>query len=161
MQCAVIEFARNVIGLEGAHSTEIEPETPHPVIDLMEHQKSVTHKGGTMRLGTYPCQLSEDSIAMDCYETSEITERHRHRFEFNNNVKSIMEANGMRMTGINPESKLVEIIELPEHPYFIGVQFHPEYKSTVAEPHPLFVGFVKAAMKHAGLKVEDGSLVNS
>jgi CTP synthase len=161
MQCAVIEFARNVIGLEGAHSTEIDPETAHPVIDLMEHQKSITHKGGTMRLGTYPCVLSEDSIAMDCYDAAEITERHRHRYEFNNNVQSIMEANGMRMTGINPESKLVEIIELPEHPYFIGVQFHPEYKSTVAEPHPLFVGFVKAAMKHAGLKVENESLVNS
>lgn len=161
MQCAVVEFARNVIGLEAAHSTEIDPETPHPVIDLMEHQKSVTDKGGTMRLGTYPCVLSEDSIAMDCYESDEIAERHRHRYEFNNNVQPIMEANGMRMTGINPESKLVEIIELPEHPYFIGVQFHPEYKSTVAEPHPLFVGFVKAAMKHAGLLVEKDSLVSS
>ncbi|NND95238.1 MAG: CTP synthase [Flavobacteriales bacterium] len=161
MQCAVIEFARSVIGLEGAHSTEIDPNTPHPVIDLMEHQKSITHKGGTMRLGSYPCELKEDSIAMDCYGTAMVTERHRHRFEFNNDVKSIMEANGMRMTGINPESNLVEIIELEDHPYFIGVQFHPEYKSTVAEPHPLFVGFVKAAMKHAGIHIESDSLVNS
>ncbi|MCL4149888.1 UNVERIFIED_CONTAM: hypothetical protein GTU68_040199 [Idotea baltica] len=161
MQCAVIEYARNVLGLVGAHSTEIDPETAHPVIDLMEHQKSITHKGGTMRLGTYPCELKEDSIAMDCYGMKNITERHRHRFEFNNDVKSLMESKGMQMTGINPESNLVEIVELPEHPYFIGVQFHPEYKSTVAEPHPLFVGFIKAAMQHAGLEVEKGSLVNS
>ncbi len=161
MQCAVIEYARNVIGLKGAHSVEIEPETAHPVIDLMEHQKSITHKGGTMRLGTYPCELKKDSIAMDCYNELLIHERHRHRYEFNNDFQTIMEANGMCMTGINPDSNLVEIIELPDHPYFIGVQFHPEYKSTVAQPHPLFVGFVKAAMKHAGIHVQKDALINS
>ncbi|MDA0973044.1 MAG: CTP synthase [Bacteroidetes bacterium] len=153
MQCAVIEYGRNVLGLNEAHSTEMDPDTEYPVIDIMEHQKSIINKGGTMRLGQFPCQLKEDSIAMACYGKKEIMERHRHRYEFNNDFQSLYESKGMRMTGVNPESRLVEIIEIPEHPWFVGVQFHPEYKSTVAEPHPLFIGFVQAAL--AGRKVEE------
>jgi CTP synthase len=153
MQCAVIEYGRNVLGLNEAHSTEMDPDTEYPVIDIMEHQKSIINKGGTMRLGLFPCQLKEDSIAMACYGKKEIMERHRHRYEFNNDFQSLYESKGMRMTGVNPESRLVEIIEIPEHPWFVGVQFHPEYKSTVAEPHPLFIGFVQAAL--AGRKVEE------
>ncbi|NNK80347.1 MAG: C26 family cysteine hydrolase domain-containing family, partial [Flavobacteriales bacterium] len=161
MQCAVIEFARNVLGLPDAHSTEMDDQTTNPVIDLMEHQKAVTHKGGTMRLGSYECQLINDSIAFDCYKQELINERHRHRFEFNNDFQKMMESKGMRMTGINPDSKLVEIIELPSHPWFVGVQFHPEYKSTVAEPHPLFVSFVEAVKSKAGLSVQKESFVDS
>lgn len=161
MQCAVIEFARHVVGLEGAHSTEIDESTPYPVIDLMEHQKAVTHKGGTMRLGTYPCTLEVDSLAYQAYQEKDISERHRHRFEFNNDFLSLLESKGMKMSGINPASKLVEIVEIPEHPWFVGVQFHPEYKSTVAEPQPLFVDFVKAAKSKAGIQVDTDELVNS
>jgi CTP synthase len=146
MQCAVIEFARNVAGLAKAHTTEIEPKTPHPVIDMMEHQKSVKKKGGTMRLGSYKCQIEPGSKADEVYGNSMISERHRHRFEFNSAYKEQLEDAGLRFSGTNPESGLVEIIELPSHPWFIGVQFHPEYKSTVANPHPLFIGFVKAAV---------------
>lgn len=149
MQCAVIEFARNVLNLENAHTTEINPDTKHPVIDIMEHQKEILNKGGTMRLGAYTCQLENDSKAFDCYQKSEIEERHRHRFEFNNEYKSQLEKNGMSTTGINPESSLVEIIEIDQHPWFVGVQFHPEYKSTVAKPQPLFVGFIKAALTYS------------
>ncbi len=146
MQCAVVEFARNVAGLPLAHTTEINPQTPDPVIDMMEEQKSVKKKGGTMRLGSYRCQITPDSKAAEVYGTTTISERHRHRFEFNGAYKARLEAAGLRFSGINPESQLVEIIELPSHPWFIGVQFHPEYKSTVANPHPLFIGFVKAAV---------------
>jgi CTP synthase len=146
MQCAVIEFARNVLGMTGAHSTEMDSATPYPVIDLLEAQKKVTHKGGTMRLGAYPCQLAEGSIAWSVYQKLTIYERHRHRYEFNNEYLSDFERAGMTATGINPEGGLVEIVEIKSHPYFIGVQFHPEYKSTVENPHPLFVGFVKAAV---------------
>jgi len=147
MQCAVIEFARNVLGLAGAHSTEMDAATPHPVIDLLEAQKKVTHKGGTMRLGAYPCVISEGSAAADIYKKPTIYERHRHRYEFNNEYLRDFEQKGMIATGINPEGGLVEIVEIKSHPFFIGVQFHPEYKSTVENPHPLFVGFVNAALK--------------
>lgn len=144
MQLAVIEFARNVLQLKEANSTEMDPETPNPVIDLMKEQKNITHLGGSMRLGAWLCELKEGSLARSVYGSSSISERHRHRYEYNNQYKDQLEAAGMVSTGINPETKLVEIIEIPSHPWFIGVQYHPEYKSTVANPHPLFVAFVKA-----------------
>lgn len=147
MQCAVIEFARNVLGLEGAHSTEINPKAKDPVIDLMEEQKSVTEKGGTMRLGSYKCELLHGSEAWRCYKKEEISERHRHRYEFNNKYLTDFRNAGMISCGTNPQSGLVEIVEIPSHPWFVGVQFHPEYSSTVLKPHPLFVGFVKACIK--------------
>jgi CTP synthase len=148
MQMAVIEFARNVLNIKDANSTEMDANTLNPVIDLMESQKEITDKGGTMRLGAWSCDLKSNSIAYNVYKSNSILERHRHRFEFNSAYKVAIEAGGMIATGINPDTKLVEIIEIPEHPYFIGVQYHPEYKSTVANPHPLFVSFVKAALKH-------------
>ena len=149
MQCAVVEFARNVLGLEGAHSTEIKEYTPHPVIDLMGEQKSITNMGGTMRLGEYPCALKADSQAERAYaNVSEVNERHRHRYEFNNAYLTQFEATGMMATGTNPDTNLVEIVEIPSHPYFVASQFHPEYASTVLAPHPLFVSFVKAAVQH-------------
>ncbi|HZW62568.1 MAG TPA: CTP synthase [Flavobacteriaceae bacterium] len=147
MQMAVIEFARNQLGLHEANSTEMNPNTPHPVIDLMEEQKNITHKGGTMRLGAWTCKLMPNSIAAKVYKTETVNERHRHRYEFNSSYKQQMEVAGMIATGINPDTGLVEIIEIPQHPWFVGVQYHPEYKSTVANPHPLFVAFVKAALK--------------
>jgi CTP synthase len=147
MQCAVIEFARNVLGLEDAHSTEIDPETSNPVIDIMEAQKKVTVKGGTMRLGVYDCKLADGSRAKASYQEDMVNERHRHRFEFNNDYLADFEKSGMQASGINPDGSLVEIIELQDHPWFVGVQFHPEYKSTVANPHPFFVHFVKAAVE--------------
>lgn len=147
MQCAVIEFARNVLGYTDAHSTEMNPKTLHPVISLMEEQKDVTEKGGTMRLGAYPCVLTENSLAQRIYKRNEIAERHRHRYEFTNKYLPEFEQAGMLASGINPTKNLVEIVEIPAHPFFIGVQFHPEYKSTVLAPHPLFVNFVKAAIK--------------
>jgi CTP synthase len=153
MQCAVIEFARNVLGLPDAHSTEIKEYTPEPVIDLMGEQKSITNMGGTMRLGEYPCELAEGSKAQAAYHgATEISERHRHRYEFNNAYLERFEAAGMKATGVNPESKLVEIVEIPEHPYFVASQFHPEYASTVLNPHPLFVSFVQAAVDHDDLE---------
>jgi len=147
MQCACIDFTRNVLGLKGANSTEIDPDTPYPVIDLMEEQKDIENMGGTMRLGAYNCKLDKDSLCFKEYEKEMISERHRHRYEFNNEYREKFEESGMRLAGINPEKDLVEIIELKDHPWFIGVQFHPEYKSTVKNPHPLFVGFVKAALE--------------
>lgn len=148
MQCAVIDFGRNVLGLNGAHSTEMENDTEYPVIDLMEEQKKVSEKGGTMRLGSYPCKIKKGSKVAEVYGKTNISERHRHRYEFNNKyIEDYTEA-GMIPSGINPKANLVEIIELKDHPWFIGVQFHPEYQSTVAQPHPLFVNFVKAAMDH-------------
>lgn len=147
MQCAVIEFARNVLGYADAHSTEINETTANPVIDLMEEQKKVTDKGGTMRLGAYACNIAKDSKAYEAYQLDEVTERHRHRFEFNNEYLGEFEENGMMASGINPDGGLVEIIELKNHPWFVGVQFHPEYRSTVANPHPLFAEFIKAAVK--------------
>lgn len=147
MQCAVIEFARNVIGLEDAHTVEINPSTSTPVIDIMEEQKNLKNMGGTMRLGAYPCKIKKDTNAFDVYQTELISERHRHRYEFNDKYLAEFENNGMNATGINPDNNLVEIVEIPEHPWFVGVQFHPEYKSTVENPHPLFVNFIKAAVK--------------
>jgi CTP synthase len=149
MQMAAIEFARNVLGLKDAHSTEMNPNTPEPVIDLMEEQKQVTAKGGTMRLGSYPCTLREGSLAWQIYGQGEITERHRHRWEFNNAFLKAFEEAGMVPSGVNPESKLVEIMELNTHPFFIGVQYHPELKSTVENPQPVFVHFIKAAKEFA------------
>jgi len=148
MQMAVIEFARNVLKLEGANSSEMDAKATNPVISLMEEQKTVTDKGGTMRLGAWSCDLKENSIVAKVYKLDTIEERHRHRYEFNSHYKNQMEAAGMQATGLNPDTNLVEIIELPSHPWFVGVQYHPEYKSTVANPHPLFVAFVKAALNH-------------
>lgn len=145
MQMAVIEFARNVLGIADADSTEMNPDTRYPVIDMMEEQKKVTMKGGTMRLGSYPCVIKENTLAYSIYGTTEINERHRHRWEFNNKYLKQFEDAGMIASGINPESGLVEIIELKKHPFFIGVQYHPELKSTVENPHPIFVHFIKAA----------------
>lgn len=151
MQCATIDFARNVLGLKDAHSTEINKKTTEPVIDIMADQLGIENLGGTMRLGAYDCLLDKESISYAEYKTEAISERHRHRYEFNNKYRDMFEKAGMRLAGINPAKNLVEIIELKDHPWFVGVQFHPEYKSTVANPHPLFVGFVKAAIqyKHA------------
>lgn len=147
MQCAVIEFARNVVGLKDANSTEINNKTPYPVIDLMESQKHVTNKGGTMRLGAYPCTLKKGFRVYDAYQAEEISERHRHRYEFNNEYLSELEKYGMVSTGINPDTNLTETIEIPSLKWFVGVQFHPEYKSTVLKPHPLFISFIKKAME--------------
>lgn len=146
MQCAVIEFGRNILGLKDAHSTEMNPKTGHPVIDIMTNQKSVKNMGGTMRLGSYPCKLDPDSKVFNLYKETMISERHRHRFEFNNDYRKLYTKAGMKAVGIYPNENLVEIIELENHPWFVGVQFHPEYKSTVANPHPLFVGFVEAML---------------
>jgi len=148
MQCAVIEFGRNVLGYKSAHSTEMNPDTKYPVIDLMEEQKKIKGMGGTMRLGKYPCKLSKKTKVYDIYQTLNVSERHRHRYEFNNEYLEEYKSAGMIPVGINPNENLVEIIELKDHPWFIGVQFHPEYKSTVAKPHPLFVDFVRAALEH-------------
>ncbi len=148
MQMAVIEFARNVLHLEKAHSTEMDPNTPDPVINMMEEQKKIKEMGGTMRLGAYPCQIKEGSLAFDIYENTTVSERHRHRFEFNNDYLDQFENAGMIASGHNPDTGLVEIIELPQHPFFIGVQYHPELKSTVENPAPLFVHFVAAAKKY-------------
>ncbi|WP_100612261.1 CTP synthase [Confluentibacter lentus] len=148
MQMAVIEFARNVVGITNANSTEMDPNTPNPIIDLMEDQKTITRKGGTMRLGAWDCELKSNSLASKIYKTDIIRERHRHRYEFNSAYKAQMEAAGMIATGFNPDTKLVEIVEIPSHPWFIGVQYHPEYRSTVANPHPLFVAFVKASLAY-------------
>lgn len=144
MQCAVIEFARNVLGWKDADSTEMAPATKFPVIHLMNDQKDISHKGGTMRLGQYPCELQENSLAHRIYGQKTIQERHRHRYEFNNSYLNDFSQKGLVATGINPEGKMVEIVELENHPWFVGVQFHPEYKSTVACPHPLFISFVTA-----------------
>jgi len=152
MQMSVIEFGRNVLGIEKAHSTEMNPETPDPVIDLMESQKQVTAKGGTMRLGAQPCTIAEGTLAYAIYGTTHISERHRHRWEFNNAYLSQYENAGMIASGKNPESNLVEIVELPNHPFFIGVQYHPELKSTVESPHPIFVHFIKAAKEFVDRK---------
>jgi CTP synthase len=146
MQVAVVEFARNVLGMCEAHSTEMVHATPYPVIDLMEQQKGITEKGGTMRLGAYPCRLEKGTKAYAAYGREKISERHRHRYEFNNIYLNDFEKAGMKATGFNPETNLVEIVEIPAHKWYVGVQFHPEYSSTVLHPHPLFVGFVKAAL---------------
>ena len=148
MQTAVVEFARNVLGLENASSTEVSPKTPYPVIDMMPEQKKIKTKGGTMRLGAYDCEVKKQTLAARAYKNLKIKERHRHRYEFNNEFLEQIEKNGLVASGINPESGLVEIVELKGHPWFLGVQFHPELKSTVENPHPLFVSFVQACMEH-------------
>jgi len=147
MQCAVVEFSRNVLGLD-ASSTELNPKTKHPVIDMMEEQKKITIKGGTMRLGAYTCKLKKGSKAHHAYGESTIHERHRHRYEFNNKYLEQIEEAGLKAVGTNPESSLVEVVELKDHPWFVGVQYHPELKSTVLNPHPLFVKFVEASLQH-------------
>ena len=152
MQCSVIEFGRNVLGLANANTTEIDENTPHPVINIMEEQKAITEMGGTMRLGAYPCDLKKGTKAYLAYGKQHISERHRHRYEFNNAYLAQYEAAGMIASGVNPETGLVEIVELKDHPFFVGGQFHPELKSTVANPHPLFVKFVAAAMDYSKKK---------
>ncbi|MFW5658744.1 MAG: CTP synthase, partial [Bacteroidota bacterium] len=147
MQMAVVEFGRNVLGLTNCHSTEFMPDIEHPVISLMAEQKNVKQMGGTMRLGKYDCDLKKDSLARSLYGKRRIEERHRHRYEFNNHYLQQYEDAGMRITGINPESGLAEIVELPEHQHFIATQFHPEYKSTVENPHPLFMGLAQAMLE--------------
>jgi CTP synthase len=149
MQMAVIEYARNVIGWENAHSVEMDAATDHPVIHLMQDQKDISNKGGTMRLGSYPCKIKKDSLANRIYGKLNIKERHRHRYEFNNKYLKDFEDKGLLATGINPDNNLVEMVEVPAHPFYVGVQFHPELKSTVMNPHPLFVNFVKAALTYS------------
>lgn len=152
MQCAVIEFARNVLKLKDAHSTEMNEKTKNPVIDMMPDQKKISEKGGTMRLGAYACEIQKGTKAYSAYGKQKISERHRHRYEFNNKYLNDFKTHGMMASGINPDSGLVEIVEITEHPYFLGVQYHPELKSTVENPHPLFVRFVKAAMDYKKLR---------
>ena len=147
MQVATIEFARHVVGLEGANSTEFDPATPHPVIDLMEEQKDVKDMGATMRLGAYDCELTPGSLSAAAYGVERVRERHRHRFEFNNRYRAQLEAAGLRVAGTNPQRNLVEIVEVPDHPWYVGVQFHPEFQSKPRESHPLFTAFIAAAMK--------------
>lgn len=148
MQMAVIEYSRNVLGYADANSTEMNENTAHPVINLMEEQKNIENKGGTMRLGAWKCSIKENTLAQKIYGKTEIMERHRHRYEFNGAYLNELEQAGLVASGVNPDTKLVEIVEIPTHPFFIGVQYHPEYKSTVANPHPLFVNFVAAAVQH-------------
>lgn len=154
MQCAVMEFARNVCGLDKADSTEFREETAHPVIDLMEDQRSIRAKGGTMRLGAYPCVLKEGTKAYEAYGKKEISERHRHRYEYNNKYREIMEKNGLVLSGVSPDGMLVEVIELPEHPWFVASQYHPEFQSSPMNAHPLFRDFIKAAVKLRDSKSE-------
>jgi CTP synthase len=149
MQCAVIEFARNVCGLAGANSREFDLNSPHPVIDLMEGQRGISNLGGTMRLGSYPCHLARPSRAFDAYGAAEISERHRHRYEVNNEYREALERHGMRIAGTSPDGHLVEMIELPDHPWFVGGQFHPEFRSRPRHPHPLFREFIRAALGRA------------
>ncbi len=157
MQIAVVEFARNVCGISAAHSVEIDPETPDPVIHLMPEQEGLKDLGGTMRLGEYPCELDPSSLSFEAYGgESLVKERHRHRYEFNNDYRELMSSKGMRMAGVCPGRDLVEIIELVDHPWFVGVQFHPELKSRPVRPHPLFVGFIGAARKRAQEKEKEG-----
>ncbi|MDI3481960.1 MAG: synthase [Tepidanaerobacteraceae bacterium] len=152
MQCSVIEFARNVCGLKGAHSTEFDPYSPYPVIDLMPEQKGIEDKGGTMRLGRYPCGIRPGTKAMAAYGQEHIQERHRHRYEFNNDYREILTRAGLVLSGLSPDHRLVEIIELADHPWFVGTQFHPEFKSRPNRPHPLFRDFIKAALEHKTLR---------
>jgi CTP synthase len=154
MQWAVVEFARHVCGLQGANTTEVDPATPHPVIDLLPEQKGVTEKGGTMRLGAYPCRLAPSSRAAEAYGVPEVLERHRHRYEVNNAYRAVLEAGGMRITGIYPAKQLAEIIELPDHPWFVGTQFHAEYRSRPTRPHPLYRAFVGAALRRATVEAK-------
>ena len=161
MQCAVIEFARNVIGFKEAHSTEINSETPYPVISMMEEQKELKNLGGTMRLGAYDCHVEKDSLLHKVYENDVISERHRHRYEFNNKYVRDFEGNGIVFSGKNKANNLMETIEIPNHPWFVGVQYHPEYKSRVVNPHPLFISFIKATLTHQNNAVDSLTTINS
>jgi CTP synthase len=154
MQCAVIEFARHVVQLEGANSTEFDKDAPHPVICLLDEQKNITHKGGTMRLGAQPARVQRASRAFACYSSHNISERHRHRYEFNNAYRQQFEAHGLSVAATSPDGGLVEIVELPDHPWFVAVQFHPEFKSQPTAPHPLFAGFIEAAIRRRGARNE-------
>jgi CTP synthase len=154
MQLATVEFARNVCGLEHANSSEIDSSTPHPVVDLMPDQRGVTDKGATMRLGAYPCVLRPGTKVAEAYGTTEISERHRHRWEINNNYRDALEKHGMLLSGLSPDGRLVETLELPQHPYFVACQFHPEFKSRPGAPHPLFARFVRAALEHQSRRRE-------
>ncbi len=147
MQIAVIEFARNVAGLTGAHSAEFDEYSPYPVVALMPDQVNITAKGGTMRLGKYPCVLREGSHSIELYGSAEISERHRHRYEFNNEFRETLTQKGLLLAGLSPDERLVEIVENPDHPWFVGCQFHPEFKSSPDRAHPLFFGFVRAALQ--------------
>ena len=149
MQCAVIEFARNVLNMKNAHSTEIDSQSKYPVISMMEEQKQLEKMGGTMRLGSYQCDIEQNTLLHQIYSKKTIHERHRHRFEFNNQFKNEFESNGMIFSGKNLKNNLMETIEIPSHPWFIGVQYHPEYKSTVENPHPIFLGLIQAGLNHA------------
>ena len=148
LQMAVIEFARNVCEIAGATTVEVQEDAEHAVVHLMEHQKDVTHKGGSMRLGAYPCHLKKGSLAEKVYGAADISERHRHRYEVNNAYRAPMEEKGLVFSGLSPDGELVEMIELPDHPYFLACQFHPEFKSRPYAPHPMFSAFVAAAAKH-------------
>jgi len=154
LQCAVIEFSRNVCGLVNANSKEFDPDTPHPVIHIMESQKDLEQMGGTMRLGAYPCVIKENTLAHKTYGTTLISERHRHRYEVNNDYRDILEKHGMVLSGLSPDGNLVEMIELKDHPYFIACQFHPELKSRITNPHPLFINLVRASLKYFQEKVK-------
>jgi len=147
MQIAVIEYARHVAGLEGANSTEFDPNTPHPVINLMEDQREVQEKGATMRLGAYDCELIDGSWSRAAYSKQNVSERHRHRYEFNNQYRDALKEAGLRLAGVNPQRDLVEIVENPDHPWLVGVQFHPEFQSKPRQPHPLFAAFIKASLE--------------
>ena len=149
MQCAVIEYARNVCGWENAHSTEFDEQSEYPIIDIMPDQKDIENMGGTMRLGKYTCQVEKGSNAEKAYGALVVEERHRHRYEVNNNLRYKLTEHGLKLSGLNPERDLVEIVEIEDHPWFVGVQFHPELRSTVNNPQPLFVDFVKASLKYA------------
>jgi len=155
MQCMLVEFARNVLGIKDANSTEIDPQTPHKVIDFMQEQKNFTNEDGSMRLGSYDCEINKNSRVYAIYKKTLIQERHRHRYEFNNEYKTEFEKNGMSFPGVNPETGLVEIIEIPEKKWFIGVQYHPEYNSTVVNPNPLFLSFIEAAVKNQELRIKN------
>jgi len=154
MQMAVIEFARNVVGLEGAHTEEVDPNTPHPVIHLLPEQRGVDDKGGTMRLGAYPCRLTPSSLAARLYGDTVIYERHRHRYEVNNEYRLLLERHGLVFSGVSPDNRLMEMIELPDHPFFLAGQFHPEFKSRPNRPHPVFVGLVRAALEYRARRGE-------
>jgi CTP synthase len=149
MQMAVVEYARNVCGLSKANSSEFDLKTPHPVIDLLPEQRNVKEKGASMRLGAWPCVIEARSFAFEAYEQKEISERHRHRYEFNNDYKKKLTDKGLRITGVSPDGRLAEIVEIKDHPWFLGCQFHPEFKSKPTKPHPLFKKFVEAALMYA------------
>jgi CTP synthase len=147
MQLAVVEYARNVCKLEKANSSEFDQDTPYPVIDFLPEQKTITDRGGTMRLGAYPCLLERNTFAFEAYGTKEISERHRHRYELNNEYKDLLVQNGLRISGTSPDGYLIEMVEIGNHPWFVGCQFHPEFKSKPIKPHPLFYKFIEASLK--------------